>query len=139
MIVGFPFDAIPDGRVFSPHHAYIGLLLALLAVGMVWDNAPRKEPLITAAALVGGVFAFATIWPYYPVTGAALALAGVVLALLAPVLLPFWDVYPWVGPRGVVVVGASVVRLVFPRHSSSFVRSRSSADTFEAPRAARGK
>lgn len=108
MLETFPADTVPDGAVFGPHHAYIGLLLALLAVAMVWDNAPHKEPLLTAAALLGAIFAFATVWPFYPATGALLTLAGVAVAILGPVFLPFWSSYAWLGPRGVAILGAFV-------------------------------
>ncbi|GAB7012040.1 hypothetical protein [Halolamina salina] len=107
MIETFPADRVPDGAVFGPHHAYLGLLLALLAVALVWDDATGAEPWVGAAALLAASFAFATIWKFYPQTGAALALAGIVIAL-ASTLLPFWSSYPWLGPRGVLLVGAIV-------------------------------
>lgn len=103
----FPADSIPDGAVFAPHHAYIGFAIALLALALVWDDAVGKEPWVGAAALLLASFAFALVWPYYDSTGAVLALAGVGVAL-ASTGSPFWSSYPWVGPRGVLLVGAIV-------------------------------
>ncbi len=105
--MAFPVDSIPDGAVFAPHHTYSGLLLALLAVALVWDDAAGKEPWVGAAALLLASFAFASIWPFYDVTGATLALASVGVAI-ASTCSPFWASYPWVGPRGVLLFGALV-------------------------------
>jgi len=107
MSTAFPHDSVPDGAVFAPHHAYIGLLLALLALALVWDDAAGKEPWVGAAALLLACFAFATVWPFYAETGAVLAVGGVGVAL-ASAWSPFWSTYPWVGPRGVLLVGALV-------------------------------
>lgn len=49
----FPADDVPDGDVLAPHHAYIGLALTL--------------------------FGFLFVWPYYPQTGAALSLLGILV------------------------------------------------------------
>lgn len=51
----FPAEEEPDGDVFAPHHFYIGMVLAL--------------------------FSFVTVWPYYPVTGAAAVLVGTLILL----------------------------------------------------------
>lgn len=48
-------EQIPDGHVFAPHHFYIGILVA--------------------------VFAFVTVWKWYPTLGAMLTLVGVLVAL----------------------------------------------------------
>ncbi|ELZ41619.1 hypothetical protein [Halorubrum tebenquichense] len=45
----------PDGDALAPHHFYVGVALAL--------------------------FGFASIWPYYPVTGASFAFIGLLVAL----------------------------------------------------------
>ncbi len=103
----FPADQVPDGAAFAPHHAYIGLLLALLGIALVWDDAAGAEPWISAAALLLASFAFATVWPFYHAAGALLTLAGVGIAL-ASTCSPFWSLYPWIGPRGVLLVGAIV-------------------------------
>jgi len=103
----FPHDTIPDGAVFAPHHAYLGILIAVLAVALVWDDAAGAEPWVGAAALLLASFAFALVWPYYDSTGAVLALAGIGIAL-ASTCSPFWTAYPWIGPRGVLLVGAIV-------------------------------
>ena len=107
IVSGFPHDAVPDGAVLGPHHAHIGVLLALLAVALAWDDVAGKEPWVGAVALLGTSFAFITVWPYYPVTGAALSLAGVVVAL-ASTCSPFWLGTPWIGPRGVLLLGTIV-------------------------------
>ncbi len=107
-MIPFPADAIPDGAALAPHHAHIGLLLALLAVALVWDDAAGKEPWAVAGGIMLALFAFASIWTYYPETGAGLALFGVAVAIVAPVALQFWQSYPWIGPRGVALLGALV-------------------------------
>ena len=104
----FPHESVPDGAALAPHHAYVGLLLALLAVALVWDDAAGKEPWAVAAGIGLALFAFASIWTWYPETGAVLAVLGVAVAVVAPVALPFWASYPWVGPRGVALLGALV-------------------------------
>ena len=45
----------PDGDALAPHHFYVGVALAL--------------------------FGFASVWPYYPATGAGFALIGLLVAL----------------------------------------------------------
>jgi len=45
----------PDGDALAPHHFYVGVALAL--------------------------FGFASIWPYYPATGAGFAFIGLLVAL----------------------------------------------------------
>jgi len=47
----------PDGAVLAPHHMYIGLI-------------------INVAGVMGALFAFASVWPYYPTIGAAGTLAS---------------------------------------------------------------
>jgi len=107
MSATFPADTVPDGAALAPHHTYIGLLLALLALALVWDDAAGKEPWLGAAALLAVCFAFASVWPFYDAAGAALSLAGVGIAL-ASTCSPFWQSYAWIGPRGVLLVGAIV-------------------------------
>lgn len=51
----FPVESVPDGAPGAPHHLYIGLIVA-------------------------GFF-FASVWPYYPVTGASGTFAGLLIAL----------------------------------------------------------
>lgn len=103
----FPADRVPDGAALAPHHLYVGLLLALLAIAVVWDDAAGSEPWVGAVGLLTASFAFATVWTYYPVSGAVLSLLGVGIAL-ASTVLPFWASYPWVGARGVLLLGAIV-------------------------------
>jgi len=105
---GFPADAIPDGAALAPHHAYVGLLLALLAIALVWDDAAGKEPWAVAGGIALALFAFASVWTFYPETGAVLALLGVAVAVVAPVALQFWAGYAWFGPRGLALLGAVV-------------------------------
>lgn len=98
----FPAEGVPDGAVFAPHH----LITGLLAVWVVADNYPRREPLL---AIVGAVFAlvgFLLVWRWYPGTGAAMTLAGIVLVPTG-VCWPggMWAAYP-VRWRLVALLGA---------------------------------
>lgn len=45
----------PDGDALAPHHFYIGVAIS--------------------------VFGFASVWPYYSLTGASMALIGLLIAL----------------------------------------------------------
>ncbi|MUW13930.1 hypothetical protein GJ633_04080 [Halorubrum sp. CBA1125] len=47
----------PDGDALAPHHMYLGLIIQL-------------------AGGAGALFAFASVWPYYPTIGAAGTLAA---------------------------------------------------------------
>jgi hypothetical protein len=105
--VKFPHESVPDGAVFGPHHLYIGLMLALLALAVVWDDRAGVEPWVGSVGLLAGLFAFAIVWPFYPSTGAILALSGV-LVTLASVFLPFWTSYAWLGPRGALLLGTLI-------------------------------
>jgi len=48
-------EAVPDGTVLAPHHFYVGVAVA--------------------------VFGFLFVWRLYPRTGAAMSLAGLLIAL----------------------------------------------------------
>jgi len=104
----FPVEAVPDGHIGAPHHLYIGVLVIGLAVWVVSDNRPRREPLLAAVGAVVALFSFATIWPYYHGTGATLTLVGLLVALVG-VLWPdgMWAAYPlrW---RAVAFVGVYI-------------------------------
>lgn len=80
----------------------------LLAVGVVSDNLFHREPLLAAVGALTALFAFATVWPYYHGTDAALSLAGLLVALVG-VCWPggVWAVYPlrW---RFIVLLGVGV-------------------------------
>lgn len=107
----FPYHAVPDGAILAPHHLYIGAVLALLAAATVWDHKPREDPVAVTAGLLAALFGFLVTWPVWPVTGAALTLAGLAFALGAVFLAPFWHGrYPWLsgyrpGARSVVLLG----------------------------------
>jgi hypothetical protein len=97
----FPHETIPDGAVFAPHHYTYLLGAALLLVAAVWDNYRCKEPLLTGAGLLAGLFGFLFVWPYYPVAGAALAVGAPTLAVLVMLfgsaglgIGDVWDEYP---------------------------------------------
>jgi len=107
MSITFPADTVPDGAVLGPHHAYIGMMLALLALAVVWDDRAGVEPWVGSVGLLVAVFAFVTVWPFYPATGAVLALSGVLL-VLSSAFLPFWTGYGWVGPRGALLLGSLI-------------------------------
>jgi len=79
-----PADTVPDGAALAPHHAYVGLLLALLAVALVWDDVAGKEPWVAVVGIGLALFAFASIWPFYDLVGAVLSLLGVAVAVVAP-------------------------------------------------------
>jgi len=108
LLARFPHESVPDGAVFGPHHLYVGVIVLGFAVWVVSDNYPRREPLLAAAGALLALFAFATVWPYYHGTGAALALAGLLVALIG-VLWPggVWTAYPlrW---RLVAFLGVSI-------------------------------
>jgi predicted lysophospholipase L1 biosynthesis ABC-type transport system permease subunit len=106
----FPYESIPDGAVFAPHHLHYAVLTALLVAAVIWDDYPKREPGVLVAGLLVAEFGFIATWPYYPATGAALALAGLTVATL-PVLhavavlaarragfdreRPYWAIFPW--------------------------------------------
>lgn len=99
--MGFPYDTIPDGAVGAPHHYTYGLLIALLAVMVVWNDYRDREPLIATVGIGAGLFGFLSVWPYYPPAGAILALAGPIVAITAVVagslglaVGDVWDDYP---------------------------------------------
>ena len=79
----FPVDRVPDGAIFAPHHAYLGTGVVALVLATMWNDSTR-EPWAAAAALVAVVFSFATVWPFYPEVGAAVALLGVGALAVAP-------------------------------------------------------
>jgi len=118
LVAGFPHEGVPDGAVFGPHHLYIGVATLLLAVWVVSNNLPHREPLLAAVGALTALFAFATIWPYYHGTGAALALTGLLVALVG-VCWPggVWAVYPlrWrlVALMGVLVAFDDVIEHAF--------------------------
>lgn len=84
----FPHEAVPDGAALAPHHAWVGLLVAVLAAAVVWDNHPREEPwgLLASHILLG--FSFGMVWPYYSRLGALGSLLGVTLATISLTLHP---------------------------------------------------
>jgi apolipoprotein N-acyltransferase len=80
--MAFPVDVVPDGAAFAPHHFTWGVLVAFLALLVVWDDYREREPAITASLLGLALFSFLFAWPYYPVMGATLTLVATVLAFL---------------------------------------------------------
>ncbi|QLG61327.1 hypothetical protein [Halorarum salinum] len=101
----FPHHAIPDGTTWAPHHVYIGVLVTLVALLVLWDDARRSESWLLLAALFGATFAFALVWQHYAAAGAVLTLTLLVVALSVPLFGPFWRDYPLFGWRGVAIVG----------------------------------
>jgi NADH:ubiquinone oxidoreductase subunit 6 (subunit J) len=90
----FPYESVPDGAIFAPHHFYIGVFLALIFCAVVWDNNRYKEPLYSVIALSGSLFAFALIWPYYSVVGALLTLICLGVATTSLSTRDLWKEYP---------------------------------------------
>lgn len=115
---GFPHENVPDGAIGGPHHLYVGVVVVLVAVWVVSDNYPRREPVLAAVGALLALFAFATIWPYYHGTGAMLSLAGLFVALIG-VCWPagVWTAYPtrWrlVALLGVLVALDDVIEHAF--------------------------
>lgn len=70
-----PYEAEPDGQVGAPHHYYQGL-------GLVFCVAVAESSFWLTVAVVTGFIGFFFCWrvELYPTTGAALSLAGVLLA-----------------------------------------------------------
>lgn len=96
VLAGFPHERIPDGTVWTTHHAIYGLLGALVPIAVCWDDYPHVEPVAEAVGVLAGLFGFLFVWPHYPQIGATLALAGPLGALLA-LLWPrsiWWTHYP---------------------------------------------
>jgi hypothetical protein len=107
-VTSWPVDRVPDGAALAPHHLYIGALVALVAVWVASDDIRDAEPVIMGTALLGVMFAFGSIWRWYPKTGAAFALICLLVATAAVVVAPFWRAYPWIGVRGVGLVGCAI-------------------------------
>jgi len=116
--VTFPAESVPDGAVFGPHHLYVGLLVLLFAVFVVADDYRQREPLVAIVGAVLALFAFATVWPFYHVTGALLTLAGLLVVLIG-ILWPggMWSGYPlkWrlVAFAGVLIAADDAVSHAF--------------------------
>ncbi len=104
----FPAEAVPDGAILGPHHGHLGPLAALIVAWAVGDDFPSKEPVLFVLAVVGAWFAFMFIWPFYPETGAVIAHVGLLGALGAVLLLPFWESYSWLGWRGAALLAVLV-------------------------------
>jgi len=116
--VTFPAESVPDGVIGAPHHLYIGVLVLVVAILVVADDYARREPLLALTGALTALFAFATVWPYYHVTGALLTLAGL-LVVLVGVCWPggIWAAYPirWrlVAFLGVLVALDDVIEHAF--------------------------
>jgi len=104
----FPYERVPDGAPFGPHHFYLGLVLTGLMVWMASNDRGDREAWLVGAALFGALFAFALTWRYYPPVGAALTLLSLCVALAALLGRPYWAAYQWVGLRGAGVLGVLV-------------------------------
>lgn len=96
MIDRFPVDQIPDGAIHGPHHTLVGIVAALFLCTLLWTDHERllRVPAMLVLALLVSLFAWLSVWEYYPVTGATLFLAGLVGATLAFVAREGWREYP---------------------------------------------
>ncbi|SFH07881.1 hypothetical protein SAMN04488063_0116 [Halopelagius inordinatus] len=101
----WPAEAVPDGTVLAPHHATLGLLAALVALLIVWDDDPDREPVGAFAGVLVALVGFLLVWPAHPVVGAVLTHAGAVVALVA-LLRPGFGFA--LGPRVVATVSVLV-------------------------------
>lgn len=89
----FPAERLPDGALLTTHHYTYALLFAFVGVWIVWDNYRRREPAITAIAIMTGLIGFVLAWRFHPVTGALLSLLGGALGVVLP-LTGQWRDYP---------------------------------------------
>lgn len=78
----FPVEAIPDGHVGAPHHAYTGLLGLLFACAVVWDDYRKREPLAATWGALVAFFGFALVWRWYPFLGASMFGIGLFASLV---------------------------------------------------------
>ncbi|MFC7140018.1 hypothetical protein ACFQMA_09250 [Halosimplex aquaticum] len=91
----FPAEALPDGNLAVPHHYYLGAIILLIAVMVVWDNYPEREPVWAGAAVLFGLYGFLSAWPRYPPLGAGIVLASTAVAVTAPFRPAWWRRYPY--------------------------------------------
>lgn len=105
--MSYPHHSIPDGHALAPHHLYLGLFAALVVAWMVSDDQPHREAWVVVLSSLAALFAFALTWRFYPVVGATLTLTGLLVALFATVVRPFWWSVP-TGHRAAAVVGLLV-------------------------------
>lgn len=89
----FPAERLPDGVILTTHHFTYAMLFAFLGLLVVWDNYRRREPVITAIAILAALVGFVLAWRFHPVTGAVLALVGSTLGIVLP-LTTQWRGYP---------------------------------------------
>lgn len=81
----FPYEAVPDGNVFAPHHIYVGLIFMHLALKSVWDN-QDGDPLWTQFSLFFLLIAFTFVWPTWPAVIGALMSLGMLVAIVVSVV-----------------------------------------------------
>jgi len=107
-VLTFPAEAVPDGNIFGPHHGHMGPIAALIVAWVVSDDLPSQEPVLYVLTVCAAWFAFLFVWPYYHAAGAVLSLVGLLAALVAVLLLPFWADYAWLGWRGAALLAVLV-------------------------------
>lgn len=86
----FPVESVPDHAVMAPHHFTYAVIGAGLIALLVWDDHPKREPIVVVGALAVAYFGFIHVWKWYAVTGAALVLLGLAGAS-GGLLRPKWD------------------------------------------------
>jgi O-antigen/teichoic acid export membrane protein len=109
--MSWPYHQVPDGSALLPHHFTWAMILVLVPIAVVWDNHRGREPVVVATAVAIGLVAFLLVWPRYPRTGAAVAVATNVLAVVALSwhLASDREVFPW--PWIAAALGLSLVAL----------------------------
>lgn len=75
--MAFPVEPVPDGAFFAPHHFLYPLYAVLTLYVVKLNDDPDSKPVLIPIGAVVALVGWFHFWPFYPVTGAILALVGV--------------------------------------------------------------
>lgn len=75
----------------------------------LWDDHPKREPLLAMSGAIAVCIAFLTVYPYFHRAGAGLTIIATGLLVAAPVVGPFWREYRWRSSRALVLSSGLVV------------------------------